>query len=68
MIVRVSKVEDGSSSDLEETATENLQNALSQDVIVQMVEDLRSRESVVINESAIDLAFNPYGGMQHGGY
>ncbi len=34
----------------------------SQDVLTQVVQDLQSRESVTINPSAIEAAFNPHGG------
>ncbi|MEL7428974.1 MAG: SurA N-terminal domain-containing protein [Pseudomonadota bacterium] len=44
---------------------ENINLAASVDMLNQLVEDLQSRETVIINQSAIEAAFNPGGG--HGG-
>ena len=65
-VLRVKSAELPDGSELASEQLDNL-NALAEDDIVgQLVQDLQSRESVSINQSAIDAAFNPYGGG-HGG-
>jgi len=67
-VLRVKSVSLKGGSELPSEQIDNLNASATQDIVGQLVEDLQSRESVSINQSAIDAAFNPYGGGHgHGG-
>jgi len=67
-VLRVKSVSLKGGSELPSEQIDNLNASATQDIVGQLVEDLQSRESVSINQSAIDAAFNPYsGGHGHGG-
>lgn len=66
IVFRVAEIEDAEIEELPADISEQIDVAASQDILSQVVEHLQSRESVVVNRAAIDLAFNPGGGNQHG--
>ncbi|MDJ0613047.1 MAG: SurA N-terminal domain-containing protein [Rhizobiaceae bacterium] len=66
-VLRVKSAETKDGSNLPTEQLENLNALATQDMVGQFVQDLQSRESVSINQSAIDAAFNPYAGGGHGG-
>lgn len=64
LVMRIADVQLNAEKLTDEQST-SLNNAASADIVTQVVTDLQTREPVIVNQSAIDLALNPYG--QHGG-
>ncbi len=67
-VVRVAEVVDPTSLELTEDQTNRLNETAAIDMLNQVVADLQSRETVTVNQQAIEAALNPhnYGGGQHG--
>ncbi|MEO0329239.1 MAG: SurA N-terminal domain-containing protein [Pseudomonadota bacterium] len=61
-VFKVVSSESNVSSELETAISEQLNQQASDDILSQMIEDLQARETVRINQQAIELAFQP----QHG--
>ncbi|MEM9277002.1 MAG: SurA N-terminal domain-containing protein [Pseudomonadota bacterium] len=66
IVFKVSEVHQTGGSSLPEDVSAQVDLTASQDILTQVVQHLQSRENVTVNNNAIDLAFNPYGGNQHG--
>ncbi|MEM9332830.1 MAG: SurA N-terminal domain-containing protein [Pseudomonadota bacterium] len=65
IVFKVSDVQQSPSPDVPDNLVSQIDLAASQDILSQVVEHLQSKETVTVNRSAIELAFNPHGG--HGG-
>ena len=65
-VLKVISAEMPNDASLDQNVILQINEAASLDMLTQLVEDLQSRETVIINQSAIEAAFNPYGGG-HGG-
>ncbi len=67
-VLKVSQIISADGKGVPEDQITTLNASASTDILSQVVEDLQSRESVSINQNAIEAAFNPYGGNAgHGG-
>jgi len=62
----VASVENTGTTPLPEDLDARINLAASQDILSQVVEHLQTREGVTVNRAAIELAFAPGGGNQHG--
>lgn len=65
VLFRTNAADGQSVQKLDEEVINQIDNAASQDILNQVVADLQTRKPVLVNQSAIDLAFNPQRG--HGG-
>ena len=65
VLFRAREAETEAATNLDDDTINQIDAAASQDILNQVVSDLQARKPVLVNQSAIDLAFNPQGG--HGG-
>lgn len=65
-LLRVSEIQAPEKIDVPEETLNQLNAAVSDDILGQVVLDMQSRMDVSLNPAAIEAAFNPYGGG-HGG-
>lgn len=65
-VFKVVEIEMPEDNSLEENVESGINEIASQDVLSQLVVDLQSRETVTINEAAIEAAFNPNSGGHSG--
>ena len=63
VLFRVNTTDDTSGDKLTDEAIRQIDAAASQDILTQVVSDMQGRKPVLVNQNAIDLAFNPYGGQ-----
>ncbi|MEM7291688.1 MAG: hypothetical protein AAF412_15180, partial [Pseudomonadota bacterium] len=61
-VLKVTDATMNSDANLEDNEIENINLTASADILAQLVQDLQSRETVSINQNAVDAAFNPHGG------
>ncbi len=66
IVFKLVSIENTNSTPLPDDFDQRINLAASQDILSQVVEHLQARDSVSVNRAAIDLAFAPYGGNQHG--
>ena len=64
VVYRVADVVTPKNSNVENTLVEGVNQAASQDILGQLVDHLQSRENVLINQTAAEIALTP--GRQHG--
>ncbi len=62
VLFRVKKAEGTTTDKLPDEIVGQIDEAGSQDILTQVVADLQGRKPVLVNQTAIDIAFNPYGG------
>ena len=60
--MRITDVQAPEDKTVPEDAINQLNLAASDDILNQVVQDMQSRLDVSVNPSAIEAAFNPYGG------
>ena len=66
IVLRIADVQAPEDNSVPENAIEQLNTAASDDILTQVVQDMQSRLDVSVNPSALDAAFNPYGGGRQG--
>lgn len=67
IVLRIADVKEPEDNTIPEDAIEQINSAASDDILNQVVQDMQSRLDVSVNPTALEAAFNPYGGGGHGG-
>jgi len=67
IVLRIADVKEPEDNTVPEDAIEQLNSAASDDILNQVVQDMQSRLDVSVNPTALEAAFNPYGGGGQGG-
>ena len=66
IVLRIADIQAPEDNSVPENAIEQLNTAASDDILTQVVQDMQSRLDVSVNPSALEAAFNPYGGGGQG--
>ena len=66
IVLRIAEVQEPEDKSVPEDAITQLNTAASDDILNQVVQDMQSRLSVSVNATALEAAFNQYGGGRQG--